>query len=153
VGRRRPPQPRPPSLVQQLANLRRLHPTLEGRIEGGMIIAIGWLRGGNLTRRYRVRVEYRPGRYPRVLVLEPPLERRHPDQPVAHTNGPSEPCLFTIANGDWGSGMYLGQTIVPWLLEWLVFYELWRGTGRWFGGGTLPDGYDDLTESPDNSAA
>ena len=153
MKRRRPPHPTPPSLVMQLANLRRMHPDLLAGIEGGVLVAEGWIRGSPVTRRYRVRIEYRPGRYPKAYVLEPALEQRLPDQPVAHTNGPTEPCLFTKENGDWKQFMYVGQTIVPWLMEWLVFYEVWRATGAWFGGGTLLEGYEDGGQSSGPSAA
>jgi hypothetical protein len=34
--------------------------------------------------------------------------------------------------------MSLATTVVPWLEEWLVFYEGWLLTGTWQGGGTLP---------------
>ena len=149
----RPPRPRAPSLEQQLANLQRLHPTVHGRIEAGRLIAEGWIRGNVLTRRYRVRIEYTKSIWPRAFVLEPALERRHPAQPVAHTHAANEPCLYRTRHGDWLPTMYLGQTIVPWLMEWLVFYETWRATGDWQGGGTLPDGYDQLARRPDEHAA
>jgi hypothetical protein len=147
VGRRSYPRaPRPPSLQQQLANLQLLHPTLKGSVDGGRLWAEGWLRGSPVTRLYRVRLEYAHGSWPRVLILEPSLERRHANQPVAHTSGPTEPCLFTRGDRDWHAGMYLGQSIVPWLQEWLVFYEAWRYTGDWYGSGTLPESYYQLAE-------
>lgn len=149
---RRSPRPKAPTLPQQLANLRLLHPSLEGRIDHQGLTVEGWIRGNQLTARYRVRIEHRPGWWPRAVVLEPALERRHPDQPVAHTNSPDEPCLFT-KNRDWHWGMYLGQTIVPWLMEWLVFYETWRYTGEWRGGGTLPADYEARIERPNKPAA
>jgi hypothetical protein len=37
--------------------------------------------------------------------------------------------------------MQVGDTIVPWLMEWLVFYEAWGVTGEWRGGGTMPAWY------------
>jgi hypothetical protein len=89
-----------------------------------------------------VRIEYEPGMLPRAFVLEPALERNIPEQRVAHTNADNEPCLFTHTDRDWRRGMYIGQTIVPWLMEWLVQHEIWRATGDWRGGGTLPPDYD-----------
>jgi hypothetical protein len=29
----------------------------------------------------------------------------------------------------------LAITVVPWISEWLIYYELWLVTGRWLGGG------------------
>ena len=31
--------------------------------------------------------------------------------------------------------MFLSETIIPWAIEWLKYYELWRITGKWLGGG------------------
>jgi hypothetical protein len=31
--------------------------------------------------------------------------------------------------------MPIALTIIPWLLEWLVYYEAWLVTGEWLGGG------------------
>ena len=33
----------------------------------------------------------------------------------------------------------LADTIIPWTVEWLYFYELWLATGEWLGGGEHPD--------------
>ncbi len=35
--------------------------------------------------------------------------------------------------------MLVAYTIVPWLMEWLVYYEVWLITGQWEGGG-IPHG-------------
>ena len=31
--------------------------------------------------------------------------------------------------------MKLTDTIIPWTVEWLYFYEIWIYTGKWYGGG------------------
>jgi hypothetical protein len=146
------PRRRPLSLVKQMANLRVRHRSLAVRLRGDRLDAEGWIRGNGITRRYHVRIEYRLGYHPRTTVIEPPLEQLLPDQPVAHTNGPNEPCLYTKAHPDWRATMYLGDSVVPWLMEWLVCYELWRATGSWFGGGTLPAGYGELPRRHDEPA-
>lgn len=138
------PRRGPLSLPEQMVNMRRIHPALATHIAGDTLIAEGPLRGSALTRVYRVRIVYRREYHPHAHVLDPPLEKRNAKQPVAHTIGPDEPCLYTKAHGDWNSRMFIGHSIVPWLMEWLVFYELWLATGNWYGGGTLPDGYEDL---------
>lgn len=32
-------------------------------------------------------------------------------------------------------GDSLKKTIIPWTQEWLYFYDLYKVTGRWYGGG------------------
>jgi hypothetical protein len=87
-----------------------------------------------------VRFEYSIGCAPLALVESPPLIARA-DQPlIPHTypardETPVRPCLYYPDDGDWGPDLLLSRTIVPWLLEWLMHYELWHVTGEWLGGG------------------
>ncbi len=37
--------------------------------------------------------------------------------------------------GEWKHDMLLSVTILPWIAEWLIHYELWLITGHWTGGG------------------
>ncbi len=34
--------------------------------------------------------------------------------------------------------MQIALTIMPWISQWLYFYEAWVSTGKWFGKGTHP---------------
>jgi hypothetical protein len=34
--------------------------------------------------------------------------------------------------------MRIADTIVPWLILWLFYYEIWHVTGEWKGGGVHP---------------
>ena len=150
--RRGPPRPQAPTLIQQEAALRQRHPWLQTRLEGGALVAEGLMRPSALSRTYRVRIRYEPGRFPKAEVLDPVPVRRLPEQCVPHTNGAdSVPCLFTPRSRDWTRGRYLADSVVPWLAEWLIFYEGWRATGAWDGGGTLPEGWDIAEHSAEAS--
>lgn len=141
-------------LLLQAHELRALHPTLETNVQGGRLVAEGGIRGNALTARYRVRVEYVLGHYPRAFVLNPAPQRRHPRQPVIHTMGrDDEPCLFTPQHNDWRPSMSLARSIVPWLMEWLVFYEAWYYEGGWEGGGAMPPWFDTLASGAAQAAA
>ena len=90
-----------------------------------------------LSQRYAVRLEYRPGRWPQVWVESPDLVHPERGKPP-HTYDPDQPCLFHPDDRDWLPTKYLAFTVVPWLLEWLVYYEAWLVTGHWQGGGVHP---------------
>lgn len=49
-------------------------------------------------------------------------------------------CLNYI--NEWKSTMNIADTIVPWICEWLYFYEIWLITGKWCGGGKHPNKKD-----------
>ena len=36
----------------------------------------------------------------------------------------------------------IADTIIPWVIEWIYFYELWKITGAWKGGGDHPTAKD-----------
>jgi hypothetical protein len=87
---------------------------------------------------YRVRIEYDPTKGPSVLVVDPPLRRRDGDStPIPHTYDEAtspRPCLYYP--GEWTrSTSTVARSFVPWIAEWLYFYEVWLATGKWLGGG------------------
>lgn len=86
-------------------------------------------------------------RWPTVRVISPTLSRRSaaPDQPVPHLYGPHdhqrgpELCLFYPTDRDWAEHMLVAESIVPWAVEWLFYYEMWQVTGEWGGEEALHD--------------
>jgi hypothetical protein len=130
------------TLPVQRAAIAATWPSLTTRIEGGVLYAEGEVRPSPVTRTYRVRLTYAPGRRPSVQVLEPRLQRRpsSPEEAIPHTYnyskpGEERPCCFDPAVPDWNPGMLLAMSVIPWLLAWLVDYEIWTATGMWLGGG------------------
>jgi hypothetical protein len=68
--------------------------------------------------------------------VEAPGLARHADgEKVPHTCAENEPCLFYATYREWSPEMPIAMTIIPWLLEWLLYYEAWLATGEWLGGG------------------
>lgn len=47
-------------------------------------------------------------------------------------------CLF-FGKREWNRSMLISDTIIPWISDWLYYYELWLITGEWLGGGTVHD--------------
>lgn len=129
-----------------------LHPQFEcaivSRSGGKVLVCRGLLRPTLISDEYRARIEYVTRLKPKIWIESPALERRRPDERIPHTYADDRPCLF---KEDFRSDMAIAQTIVPWLSLWLVFYESWRVTGEWQGGGLHPRANElefstDLTE-------
>ncbi len=127
-----------PSVHEQLAAMRFRWPQFECSIAGGRLTCVGIIQPRPVSGTYTIQIGYTVGWYPRTSVLKPALRRRRPDQRIPHTYSDSELCLFTPSDGDWTSDMLIATTIVPWTYEWIVFYEVWLGTGEWLGGGSIP---------------
>ena len=45
-------------------------------------------------------------------------------------------CLCLPSELDYGKPF--SETLVPWTVEWLFYYEIWLATGAWRGGGQHP---------------
>lgn len=115
------------------------------------IIWIGDLKGKAQT--FLVTVEYglpKIGRgtcyrsMPIVRVLRPRLIPNWNDKvegalPHVYISKPditlSPLCLFDPKENQWDPSMLISETTIPWTRWWLAFYEIWRATGVWMGGG------------------
>ena len=56
-------------------------------------------------------------------------------------------CLNYI--NEWNPMMSIADTIIPWICEWLYFYEIWLITGKWCSGGKHPT-QKDIKENDKN---
>jgi len=120
---------------EQAAWMRTRHPEFRCDIHGGLLYCRGPLKPGPMNATYDVVIRYRIGTWPRVIL---PGDQLHPLEPggkIPHTYRLDEPCLFYPSRASWRSDMKLSDTIIPWLSLWLTFYEMWRVTGEWYGGG------------------
>jgi hypothetical protein len=121
-------------------------PTLDSTIESGALVVRGIVRPSAITEEYRIRLTYRDRGVPKIQVVSPKLARRpqEPDTPIPHTYqfltvGSERPCVYYPRSREWTPAMPIAWTVMPWLLSWLVDYEVWFATGEWFGGG-VPHG-------------
>lgn len=81
--------------------------------------------------------------FPWVSVLRPALRHRpdFKDGPLPHVYWRDDRpylCLFDPAQKEWNASMAISRTTVPWISDWLYFYETWSLTGKWLGGGRHP---------------
>ena len=132
----------PLGIRDQAAWLRIRYPGFECTVLGGLLIARGQLQPSPVSAIYDVVLEYRVGTWPKVFVPGDQLQPLEAGGKIPHTFEPTEPCLFYPSRENWRSEMKLADVILPKLSLWLDFYERWRVTGEWYGGGILhaPDG-------------
>jgi hypothetical protein len=97
----------------------------------------GTLQPTELSNVYTVEIAYTLAQRPDVRVLDPQLEVHPNRKRLPHVYPGNKLCLYTF--GEWYPGLYIANTIVPWISLWLFFYEIWLLTGKWKGGGTHPD--------------
>lgn len=95
--------------------------------------------GGEGT--YQIKINYAPGQPPKVFVLNADMEFQN----HAFTHfypADNSLCLYYPGDLTWSDKHHLHDKTIPWLAEWLVFYELYQITGRWEGHAVDTRGQD-----------
>lgn len=77
---------------------------------------------------------------PRIYILDS-LERAdgHLELPHVWNDKKQEICLYYPIYKEWTRYKKI-SIFVPWVSEWLYYYELWLVTGIWYGGGIHDNG-------------
>jgi hypothetical protein len=129
-----PLRPRPLPLAVQLRQLIVAVPGSAGRLTAGRLLWSGVVTPCKEADTYELLIDHRLRGAPRVHVISPLLSG---PGPIPHTYNTTRPCLYVP--GTWYDNLSLAKTILPWSLEWLLYYELWSAGGDWQGGGIHPE--------------
>ncbi|MDC8012798.1 hypothetical protein [Tahibacter soli] len=141
---------------EQIARMRSRFPDFRLTFDGGWCVNwVGHVRP--LCQRYELRIAYSLGRWigdiwvasirPQIWLVDPALElytEFAPGERVPHIYFDSKHplnsrlCVFDPQSDEWDSSLAIADTIVPWVIDWLVSYEGWHATGKWTGGGRHP---------------
>lgn len=126
----------PRNLVQQLGALSCLPVTRSAEIRRNRLIWRAELQPTPLSLTYAVGLAYSyRGPAPRVEVLRPELKEEGIST-LPHVLAGDALCL--CYPWQWDEGKLIARTIVPWISEWLLHFELWKIDRVWRGGGHEP---------------
>lgn len=130
-------------LGTQLLHLRAMKlPGAVGQLRAGLLTFKYTAQPTSISREYSLWLTYRRGDQPDVRVLAPNIPELVADHGrIPHLYEHSHPvrlCLYLPRTREWGPEMSLAQTIVPWSIDWLFYFEVWLATGEWTGGGEHP---------------
>lgn len=126
------------SLALQAAALQHAFPTSATKIRNSQLIWEQPITPTSISRTYLVQLRYRISVAPRAKILSPKLERSDGARPP-HLYPGDHLCLYLPGANEWANYMFLADTIVPWISEWLLHYEIWLISGEWYGGGVHLD--------------
>lgn len=142
---RRIPHPPPLNVAQQYLGLRS-NPICAGagQVHCGTLIWEYEVQPSLLSRTYTVRITYRVGEKPQILVRNPNLRELAQPRRLPHVYQQDPPllCLYRPIKRDWTARMRLDQTVVPWTAVWLFYFEDWLASNEWKGGGEHPGDVD-----------
>lgn len=133
---------KPKNVAIQLLNLKSKYDCLDCKLGMGNLIWKQRVRPSKLSRTYDITVKYN-GITPEVYLYNQGIMTKK-DEYIPHCyrrhyNNKADEyvkvCLYYPKYQEWSRDMFLADTIIPWTIDWLYFYELWRITGKWLGGG------------------
>lgn len=133
---------KPKNVAIQLLNLKSKYDCLDCKLGMGNLIWKQRVRPSELSRAYDITVKYN-GITPEVYLYNQGImtkkDKYIPHCYRRHYNNKDDEyvkvCLYYPKYQEWSRDMFLADTIIPWTIDWLYFYELWRITGKWLGGG------------------
>lgn len=132
---------KPVQLVEQMIALRMSFPSARCEIIKGKLWWLGKIKPSPLSKEYTVLMTYKMWEVPQVWVVGNELECLDScDFPhyyeIKEKDEMVRICLYRY--DEFSPYKVLSKTIVPWIVEWLYFYEIWLATGEWCGGGQHP---------------
>jgi hypothetical protein len=127
------------SLPVQAGLFRRQYPASRAELTPDRLVWIGRLTPTEYSATYDVLVDHQLAKTPIVYVVSPAL-RTAGGADLPHVHGWNTLCLY-LGEREWSAAAPIADTLIPWAVEWLAFYELWLATeGEWHGDGIHPDG-------------
>ena len=115
---------------------------LKCRIENDTLICRGIFQPDNCNA-YNVRIEFRAGCFPQVYILSPEIR---PNADI-HIYSEGSLCLFYPGELKWKDTTSIAENTIPWIFEWILFYELHLLTGVWEGDFVPHGNLKAITES------
>jgi hypothetical protein len=134
------------SLAVQVFNLKKVFPKSRYLMRRNCLTWEADLTPSHLSKTYTVQLIYKLNKSPDIHVTKPKLII--PDGKILpHTYSGDRLCLYYPGIGEWRGDLLLAKSIVPWISEWLINYEIWLATGKWCGGGIHPSMNSKITDS------
>jgi hypothetical protein len=99
---------------------------LKCRIENDTLICVGEVQPDHCEK-YKIRIEFRAGYCPQVFVTSPTILQ----SPDIHVYSNGSLCLFYPPDMKWKDSTKIAAYTIPWTIEWIMLYELWKLTGKW----------------------
>ena len=116
-------------LITESLAIQKHFPFLHTRVVGNRLVCRGHMQPSDASATYRVEMVYRPWNAPEVRILTPPIKpERH-----LHFYKDGTLCLYDWREQPWQRHWRLADTVIPWTAEWLLYYELYKLTGKWLG--------------------
>lgn len=90
-----------------------------------------------VSRRYRLKLNYALPGPPQIFVIDPNLRTLAAGRTIPHLYDQARArlCVYLPKTGEWHDRRLLSETLVPWSVLWLLYFEEWLVSDEWQGGG------------------
>lgn len=107
------------------------------KYKGGYFEVVLKLRPTHISRSYEIKLVFEKYSGVKVYVINEILKLAKNRNKLPHVYSHSEQrlCLYSVSNEEWTTRKLIVSTIIPWISDWLFYYELWLTNGEWLGGG------------------
>jgi hypothetical protein len=133
------PTAKPLSMAAQIIRMASKHPHLKLRLKRQKATWQGDWCPSELSDTYQIRITYTHRRRPVISILSPTLKVAKGKDKLPHTYSDGQFDICVHEPEEWNSRLFVADTIMPWVSQWLRFYEYWEQTGSWEGKGTNPE--------------
>lgn len=125
-----------PEMYAHANEVKKLFPNAKLSYKCGKMEVLLRLKPTDFSISYRVKLIARVG-YERVeiFVEDPKITTYINGQKVPHLYSNGSLCLHYPKNHEWSYTDSWAETLIPWTSLWLFYYEIWKDTGEWLGGG------------------
>jgi|SRR5690554_770413 len=95
------------------------------------------LRPTAISELYDIKIVYTENKWIKIFVVNKSLKTaaNRTKLPHVYDSQKQQLCLYSPSKKEWNAHNYIINTIIPWISEWLYYYELWLPEGKWLGGG------------------
>lgn len=133
------PVAEPRTMAAQIFRMSSKHPQLKLRLKRQTAIWQGEWCPSELSDTYWIKVTYTYRKRPVIAILRPTLKLAKGKYKLPHTYLDGQLDICVHESDEWSSILLIADTIMPWVSQWLRFYEYWEQTGSWEGKGTNPE--------------
>jgi hypothetical protein len=115
------------AIVVERRLLKANFPFLRFAVKEGKLVCYGFCQPTDSSPVYHYRIEWIPGQSPRAFPVNPKIA--YDDDIHMYTEG--NLCLYYPKDFIYDVKGHIHETIVPWVHEWFLFYELYLIKGKW----------------------
>ncbi len=127
----------PFSINLQYSNLKSRCPNADVNVYKNKLQYTDIFQPTPLSRNFKIIIEYELGAQPKIYVQNYILRELADSQKIPHIYDGDLLCTFHPPSNEWNKFKYL-SIIIPWISNWLYFFEEWLFSKEWKGGGIHP---------------